>query len=82
MACGKAVIVSSSGGAAELFKQDVDGIGVRPGNADDLAAAMARLIDDAPARIALGTAARETALRSFSRSRLGPEFLSVYEQLI
>jgi len=82
MACGRAVIVSNSGGAAEIFKENVDGIGVRPGNADDLATAMARLIEDAAARSALGKAARETALRRFNRSRLGSEFLSIYQRLI
>jgi glycosyltransferase involved in cell wall biosynthesis len=82
MSCGRAVIISNSGGAAELFTENVDGVGVRPGNADDLAAAMAGLIGDAARRDALGKAARETALQRFSRSRLGPEFVSIYQRLI
>jgi glycosyltransferase involved in cell wall biosynthesis len=82
MACGRAVIVSNSGGAAELFSEGIDALGVRPANADDLAAAMARLINDAPLRIALGNTARQTAIHRFNRSRVGPEMLSIYQQII
>jgi glycosyltransferase involved in cell wall biosynthesis len=81
MACGKAVIVSNSGGAAELFSENIDGIGVRPGNVADLAVAMDGLIGDASRRTALGTAARQTAVRRFTRSRVGPEMLDVYQRL-
>jgi glycosyltransferase involved in cell wall biosynthesis len=82
MACGLPVIVSNSGGAAELFTENVDGVGVRPGNADDLAIAMAGLIGDASRRQTLGAAARDTAVRRFNRPRLGAEFLAIYQQLI
>jgi glycosyltransferase involved in cell wall biosynthesis len=81
MACGKAVIVSNSGGAAELFTQNVDGIGVRPGNAEDLASAISTLVGDAAQRSRMGTSARETAIQRFNRARLGPEFLAVYQQI-
>lgn len=82
MACGKAVIVSNSGGAAELFTENIDGVGVRPANAEDLAAAISKLVSDAALRTNLGVAARESAVQKFSRPRLGPEFLAVYERLL
>jgi glycosyltransferase involved in cell wall biosynthesis len=81
MACGKPVIVSNSGGAAELFTQNLDGIGVRPGNADDLASAISALVRNAAQRSTMGASARETAVRRFNRARLGPEFLAVYQQI-
>jgi glycosyltransferase involved in cell wall biosynthesis len=82
MACGKAVIVSNGGGAAELFTPNIDGLGVRPANTDDLAAAIAALAGDANRRVEIGAAARQTAVKRFNRPRLGPEFLAVYRQLI
>ena len=81
MACGKAVIVSSSGGAAELFTENVDALGIRPGNVSDLAAAMAKLIHDQRLRASLGAAAAESAQRRFSRSRIGPEMLEIYRRV-
>jgi glycosyltransferase involved in cell wall biosynthesis len=81
MACGRAVIVSSAGGAAELFSENIDALGVRPGNADDLAAAISRLIHDPPLRMSLGAAARQSAQRRFSRPRIGPEMLAIYQRI-
>jgi glycosyltransferase involved in cell wall biosynthesis len=82
MACGRPVIVSSSGGAAELFTDNVDGVGISPGNADQLALALHRLIDHRDQRGAMALAARATAVRRFNRPRLGPEFLDAYRQLL
>jgi len=82
MACGRAVIVSNSGGAAELFSEGIDALGIRPANPDDLASAMSKLIADAPLRIALGTTARQTATHGFNRSRIGPQMLTIYQQLL
>jgi glycosyltransferase involved in cell wall biosynthesis len=81
MACGRAVIVSNSGGAAELFSENIDALGVRPGNPDDLAAAMSKLIWDWDLRFSLASAARQSALRRFSRARLGPEMLAIYQRV-
>ena len=81
MACGRAVIVSNGGGAAELFSENIDALGIRPGDADDLAAAMSKLIRDQPLRISLGTAARQSAQRRFSRPRIGPEMLAIYQRV-
>ncbi len=82
MACGRAVIVSRAGGAAELFTHDVDGIGVMPGDVVGLADAIRRLSADPDARSRLGTSARATALRRFHPARLGPQILGFYERVL
>jgi glycosyltransferase involved in cell wall biosynthesis len=79
MACGRAVIVSRAGGAAELFTNGFDAIGVYPGDAEALAAAIERLADDAEMRRRLGEHARSTAVERYDRRRLGPAILRAYE---
>ncbi len=78
MACGRAVIVSNAGGAAELFTHNHDAVGVPPGDADALAAAIRELADDPARRDRLDAAARRTAVERFARERLGPQVLDAY----
>jgi glycosyltransferase involved in cell wall biosynthesis len=80
MACGRAVVVSSAGGAAELFTQDHDAVGVPPGDAAALAAALAGLVNDPARRDRLGAAARASAVAHFRRERLGPQVLEAYRR--
>ena len=82
MACGRAVIVSRAGGAAELFTPDVDGVGIAPRDVIGLADAIRRLSADPEARRRLGTGARATALRRFHPARLGPQILGFYERVL
>lgn len=77
MACARPVVVSQAGGAAELFQDGENALGFEPGNAENLANAMGRLLD-ARARAALGHAARQHAVSHFSRARYAGELLSVY----
>jgi glycosyltransferase involved in cell wall biosynthesis len=82
MACGRAVIVSQAGGAAELFTPEVDALGVPPGDVGALAAAIRRLSVDGELRERLGDRARLTAVERFDSRRLGPQVLKVYERLV
>jgi glycosyltransferase involved in cell wall biosynthesis len=82
MACGRAVIVSQAGGAAELFTPEVHALGVPPGDAGALAAAIRRLAVDGELRARLGERARLTAVERFDSRRLGPQVLAVYERLL
>ncbi|MCS7272052.1 MAG: glycosyltransferase family 4 protein, partial [Gemmataceae bacterium] len=82
MACGRAVIVSAAGGAAELFTHGVDAWGVRPGDVQELAEAMFRLSTDADLRRRLGQAARCTAVERFDRRLMGQRLLQLYRSLI
>ena len=80
MACGKPVIVSQAGGAAELFTDKYDAVGVEPGNAKSLALAIAFLIDNPTQRQLLSENARKSAVKRFSHDRLGQQILAVYRR--
>jgi glycosyltransferase involved in cell wall biosynthesis len=82
MACGRAVIVSGAGGAAELVSPDVDALTHTPGNAGELAARIATLAADASLRARIGTAGRATAERAFDRARLARELIPVYHDAL
>jgi glycosyltransferase involved in cell wall biosynthesis len=78
MACGRPVVVSNAGGAAEIVTPDVDALVHAPGDAADLARQIGALAADAGLRAKLGRAARATAVRSFDRARLAAELAPVY----
>jgi glycosyltransferase involved in cell wall biosynthesis len=81
MACGKPVIVSQAGGAAELFTHNYDAVGVPPGDRTALASAIQHLIDNPHQRKCLSENARSTVLNRFSHDRLGEQVLAVYKRL-
>jgi glycosyltransferase involved in cell wall biosynthesis len=81
LACGKAVIVSAAGGAAELVADDVDALTFAPGDAGALARAIGRVAADAPLRARLGAAARRTAVRRFDPDVFAGEFLELYARV-
>jgi glycosyltransferase involved in cell wall biosynthesis len=82
MACGRAVVVSNAGGAAEIVTADVDALTHVPGDADSLAAAIRALAIDPSRRARLGRAARVTAEHAFDRARLARELLAVYDAAV
>jgi glycosyltransferase involved in cell wall biosynthesis len=82
MACGRAVIVSNAGGAAEIVTPGVDALVHAPGDAGDLSAQIAALAGDAELRARIGHAARATAERSFDRARLATELVPVYRDMV
>jgi glycosyltransferase involved in cell wall biosynthesis len=80
MSCGRPVIVARAGGAAELFADDHDALGVLPGDSSGLVAVLQALLGDPDRRARLAGNARATALCRFQRDRLGPELLEAYER--
>ena len=81
MACGKPVLVAQAGGAAELFRDGHDALGVPPGDAQALAAALRHLLDDGALRARLGEHARQTVLARFRPEGLGSRFLHIYREM-
>jgi glycosyltransferase involved in cell wall biosynthesis len=79
MACGRPVVVSRAGGAAEIAQGGA--VFHEPGNSIELAARLGELVTDPARRAALGAEGRETAMRLFSRARLCRTLLPVYESL-
>lgn len=82
MACGRAVVVSNEGGAAELFADDVDAVGFTPRDPRSLADAILALSEDRERRARLGARARASAVEKFSRERLGLQVAEVYRGIV
>jgi len=82
MACGRAVIAMQAGGAAELFTHDVNALGAPPNDPIALSAAIRALTESSTKRQCLGNNARQNAVKYFSRTRLGPELLAIYQRLV
>ena len=80
LACGKAVIVSAAGGAAELVEPDVDALTYAPGDETALSQAIDRCVDEPALRTRLGAAARQAAVRRFNPDDFTRAFLEVYER--
>jgi len=81
MACGRAVIATQAGGAAEIFEAEVSGLGVSPGSVEELSHAMKRLITDPELRRRLGQQAKVRAA-SFSESAMGERLTGIYSALL
>jgi glycosyltransferase involved in cell wall biosynthesis len=80
MRAARPVIASAHGGAPEMIVDGVTGLLVPPDDATALAAAVHRLLGDAPAREAMGRAARARFLTAFRRDRFGREVASLWDQ--
>lgn len=81
MACGRATVISDAGGASEIARECPAAPVCRPGDPAELAAALERLVLDAGLRAEVGRAGRETAVRSFSRERMGAALVALYESI-
>ena len=64
-ACGLACIASRTGGMVDVIEDGKNGVLVNPGQATDLAAALAAFLSSDERRIAMGAAARKSALERF-----------------
>ncbi len=74
MACGLPVIVTKTGGAEELVSDN--GFVITPGDTDELATALGKLIDNPEARRAMGLRSREHA-ESMSWDKTADKFLEL-----
>jgi glycosyltransferase involved in cell wall biosynthesis len=81
MACGRPVVVSRAGGAAEITTPGVDALAYAPGDAGELAECLRSLVASAALRQRLGDAGRATAERVFDPRRLAVDMTPIYEQL-
>jgi colanic acid/amylovoran biosynthesis glycosyltransferase len=83
MASGLPVVASRITGIPELVEEGRSGLLVVPGDGDDLAAALARMIEAGPeARAAMGAAGRERVVEQFDIEKTGDQLLHLYEELI
>lgn len=81
MACGKAVVVSNTGGVSEIIDPEVTALGVAPRDAGAMAQAISVLVSDREQRARLGAAARP-AVQRFSRDALVQRLLPLYDDAV
>jgi glycosyltransferase involved in cell wall biosynthesis len=79
MACGRAVVISAAGGAAELVVAGNDALTHTPGDVASLSQCILRLATNSDLRRQLGINARASACRRFDPDRFAHEMAAVYE---
>ncbi len=79
-ACGLPIVATDVPGCRDVVRDGVEGVLVPARDADALARALRRLLADAPARAAMGRAARAHAVAEFGRERVEAETLAVYRE--
>lgn len=78
MACGRAVIVSRAGGAAEIIDEGTNALGHHPGDAEGLAERIEQLAKDIDLRKSLARAGRSWTEQHFNRARLATDLIPIY----
>lgn len=81
MSAGMPAVVSDNAGNRAVVRDRLDGVVFPAGNARALASALERL-ESAPAREALGLAARSRVEQTFSMDAVGTRILDLYERLV
>ncbi len=79
-ACGLPVLASRIGGLPEYVEENQGGFLFEPGNHEELAALLGRLLGDAELCRRLGAQARQRALLHFSPAARLPEILDLYRR--
>ena len=82
MRVGKPVIGCDVGGMPEVIAADVNGLLVRPGDADALAHAILRLVDAPDLRARMGEAGRTLFLERFTSQKMAEASAQVYATAI
>ena len=82
MGCGRPVIASRIGGLPWTIKEGITGLLVEPGDSEDLARKMKRLMNDALLRRQLGLAGREEFENRFTWERIiEQEYVPLFESI-
>ena len=79
--CGKPVVATDTGGCREAVQNGVTGFLVPPGDSEQLAEKIIRLLRDECAAATMGQAGRTRVEAEFSLSRMIQRFSSLYEEL-
>lgn len=76
------IIATRAGGMPEAVRDGLNGLLIEPGDVAGLAAAMNRLLDDAPLRQTMGQAGRQLVIDEFSIDAMCEGNLAVYRRLL
>jgi alpha-maltose-1-phosphate synthase len=82
MACGTAVVASSTGGIPEVVADGDTGLLVPPGDDVALAGALNELLRDPARAAAMGAAGRERAIREFGWAAVAEQTAALYASLL
>jgi glycosyltransferase involved in cell wall biosynthesis len=82
MACGRAVVGTAVDGILEIIDDEENGLVVAPEDSQALAAAIRRLLADAPLRQRLGDAARVRVKDQFQRQRMGESYMHAFQEVL
>ncbi len=82
MAAGKPVVASAVDDIPELVQDGVTGLLFESGNAEQLTAALARLVDDASLRARMGAAGRERIEQEFDLKQQAEQYRQLYRRLL
>jgi len=82
MACGKPVIAANAGGVPEIVEHGINGLLVPPGDANQLAEMLLRLMSDDSERWRLAAAGRQRVEQSFSLMQQVGQIEAIYESLL
>jgi len=82
MECGLPVIGTRLGGIPEVIEENMNGFLVTPGNPEELAAAMEKLINDKSARTGMGRMGRKIFEEKFTVTKMIENIESLYDELI
>lgn len=81
MAAGTPIVAAAAGGVLEIVRDGHDGVLVPPGDADALAGALVRLLDDPAERARLGAAGRRSVEERFSGTAEAEAVERLYRQV-
>lgn len=82
MAAGTAVVAADSGGPLDIVVDGETGLLVDPSSAEELAAAIARLLSNPEEARSMGEAGRVRAERKFSHERFADDVIEVYQNIL
>lgn len=82
MACSTPVIISEVSGLSELMEDNISGIFVRPGNSEDLAAAISYLLHQPEQRFRIGLSGREKAVKYFDWHSCAVKTYNLYNSIL
>jgi glycosyltransferase involved in cell wall biosynthesis len=82
LACGRPCVGFNVGGLPDIVEDGVNGRLAAPGDVDELAAALAWVLADAPRRRALGEAARRKAEQAFDLRLVARRYADLYAEVL
>lgn len=82
MACGRPCVASRVGGIENVIEEGRTGLFFTPGDSEELAAAVKKILNDRSLRDALSKNGREKALKDFNIDKMAGEMENLYREVI